>query len=163
MFISLIAAMTPDHVIGFNGQLPWKVPEDLKHFKTLTTGHTVVMGRKTFESIRKPLPNRTNFILSRAIPTHRPADTQWFVNLADAIAAAENSGENELFVVGGAEIYSLAMPVADRMYISMIQLDTPPVGDTWFPQWDPKEWRLDTRRQSAGVEFLTYQRIRRHG
>ncbi len=159
MLISLIAAMTPDRVIGFNGQLPWHVPEDLRHFQMLTTGHTVLMGRKTFDSIHKPLPRRTNLILSRQIPSPCPAGTQWFTHLSEALAVAEQSGEQELFVVGGAEIYALTMPVADRMYISLIQLDKPAVGDTWFPRWRPEEWRLDERRSTSGVEFLTYNRI----
>lgn len=160
MLISLIAAMTPDRIIGFKGQLPWKAPEDLKYFKALTAGHSVLMGRKTFDSIRKPLPNRANLILSRAIPEHPPAGTRWFVNLSHAVAAAQESGESELFVAGGAEIYALAMPLADRMYISMIQLDKPAVGDTWFPFWRPEEWRLESRRPSTGVEFMIYNRIR---
>lgn len=159
MLISLIAAMTPDHVIGFNGQLPWHVPEDLKHFKNLTTGHTVLMGRKTFDSIRKPLPNRTNLILSRKMPAHIPPGTHWFTGLKEAIAMAEKSGETELFVVGGAEIYALAMPLADRMYVSIIKLDSPVMGDTWFPQWQPNQWRIVQRRESGAVTFLTYDRL----
>ncbi len=159
MIISLIAAMTPDHVMGLNGQLPWNVPEDLKHFKRLTTGHTVLMGRKTFDSIRKPLPNRTNLILSRQIPAHIPPGTHWFTDLNKAITVAKKSGEPELFVVGGAEIYAMAMPLADRLYISIIKLDAPVIGDTWFPQWQPAQWRLASRRELPGVEFLTYNRI----
>jgi dihydrofolate reductase len=158
MLISLIAAMTPEHVIGLNGKLPWHVPEDLKHFKTLTTGRTVLMGRKTFDSIRKPLPNRTNLILSRRIPPQPPSGTQWFTKLQEAIATAERSGESELFIVGGAEIYALAMPLADRMYISIIKLQDPVSGDTWFPKWDPAQWRAEHREQRPNVEFITYRR-----
>ena len=159
MLISLISAMTPDHVIGWKGQLPWHVPEDLKHFKNLTTGHTVLMGRKTFDSIRKPLPNRTNLILSRQIPAHIPPGTRWSTDLKEAIAIAEKSGEKELFVVGGAEIYALAMPLADRMYVSIIKLDSPVTGDTWFPKWNEDDWRIAERRESNGVDFLTYYRV----
>lgn len=151
--------MTPDHVMGLNGQLPWNVPEDLKHFKRLTTGHTVLMGRKTFDSIRKPLPNRTNLVLSRQIPAHIPPGTHWFTDLNAAITMAKKSGEQELFVVGGAEIYAMAMPLADRLYISIIKLDSPVIGDTWFPQWQPAQWHLDSRRELPDVEFLTYNRI----
>ncbi len=158
MLISLIAAMTPDHVIGRKGQLPWHVPEDLKHFKVLTTGHTVLMGRKTFESIAKPLPNRTNLILSRKVPTILPAGTQWYTELRDAVAAAQKSGERELFVVGGAEIYTLAMPLANRMYISIIKMNPVPDGDAWFPQWQVDQWRLQESRVLPDVEFLTYYR-----
>ncbi|MGC9261414.1 MAG: dihydrofolate reductase, partial [Phycisphaerae bacterium] len=119
----------------------------------------VLMGRKSFDSIGKLLPHRTNLILSRQIVAPRPAGTQWFTRLSEAIAAAEQSGEQELFVVGGAEIYALTMGLADRMYISMIHLDKPPMGDAWFPQWRPEEWRLEARRQASGVEFLTYRRV----
>ena len=159
MLISLISAMTPDHVIGWKGQLPWHVPEDLQHFKRLTTGHTVLMGRKTFDSLGRPLPKRRNLILSRNIPSPIPAGTQWFTQLPEALAAAEDSGEQELFVVGGAEIYALAIPLADRMYISIIKLETPAIGDTWFPKWNEDEWRVAERRESKGVDFLTYYRI----
>jgi dihydrofolate reductase len=156
MHISLIAAMTPERVIGLNGKLPWNVPEDLKHFRTLTTGHAVLMGRKTFDSIRRPLPNRTNLILSRTIPTSVPPGTQWFTDLTQAIKAAESAGEQELFIVGGAEIYKLAMPLADRMYISIIKLPSPAVGDTWFPKWPDEQWQLQSRRELPGVEFHIY-------
>ena len=159
MLISLISAMTPDHVIGWKGQLPWNVPEDLQHFKRLTTGHTVLMGRKTFDSIRRPLPRRRNLILSRRIPSPIPTDTQWFTQLQEALAAAKNSGEQELFVVGGAEIYALAMPLAERMYISIIKCETQVTGDIWFPKWNEEEWRIAERRESHGVYFLTYYRI----
>ncbi len=159
MLISLIAAMTPERVIGLNGKLPWNVPEDLKHFKTLTTDRTVLMGRKTFDSIHKPLPNRTNLILTRRIPPDPPAGTLWFAKLEDAIATAKNSGESELFIVGGAKIYALAMPLADRMYISIIKLHEPVAGDTWFPHWDPAQWAVEHREERPNVEFLTYRRV----
>lgn len=160
MHISLIAAMTPERVIGLNGKLPWNVPEDLKHFKTLTTGHAVLMGRKTFDSIRRPLPNRTNLILSRTIPAAVPSGTQWFTDIAHAVKTAESAGEQELFIVGGAEIYKLAMPLADRMYISIIKLPSPATGDTWFPQWPDDQWRIADRRHSERVTFLRYDRLR---
>ena len=160
MLISLISAMTSDHVIGWKAQLPWHVPEDLQHFKRLTTGHAVLMGRKTFDSIGKALPRRRNLILSRRIPDATPADTQWFTQLQEALAAAKQAGEQELFVVGGAEIYALALALADRMYISIIKGETHVTGDTWFPKWNEDEWRVAECRQSQGVDFLTYYRIR---
>ncbi len=159
MLISLISAMTPERVIGWKGQLPWHVPEDLQHFKRLTTGHCVLMGRKTFDSIGRPLPRRRNLILSRRIPDPTPADTQWFTQLQEALAAAKQAGEQELFVVGGAEIYTLALPLADRMYISIIKCQTQVTGDTWFPKWNEEDWRIAESRQSQGVDFLTYDRI----
>lgn len=93
------------------------------------------------------------------MPAHIPPGTHWFTDLKEAIAMAEKSGETELFVVGGAEIYALAMPLADRMYVSIIKLDSPVMGDTWFPQWQPNQWRIVQRRESGAVTFLTYDRL----
>jgi dihydrofolate reductase len=160
MLISLIAAMTPDYIIGDNGNLPWYIPEDLKHFKKLTSGNTILMGRKTFNSIGKALPNRKNIILSRNIPPFIPNDTQWFTSVEDAIAYSKKSGTVELFIIGGSEIYSLFMPIADRMYISVINLTEKITGDTFFPKWNNSEWKIECSEIVNNIEFKIYNRIK---
>ncbi|HMD54265.1 MAG TPA: dihydrofolate reductase [Phycisphaerae bacterium] len=158
MRINIIAAMTPERLIGVKGKLPWHAPEDLKFFKRTTSGHAVLMGRKTFQTLPGPLPKRRNLILSRTLPTNPPAGTQWFTNLSVAAEEAFKDGETELFVVGGAEIYKLALPLCDRMYLTIVHLAKPVTGDTWFPQWNQDEWELTDKKEIDNLEFLTYSR-----
>lgn len=158
MRISIIAAMTPERLIGVNGKLPWNAPEDLKFFKRTTSGHAVLMGRKTFQTLPGPLPKRRDLILSRTLPANPPAGTEWFTSLSIAAEEAFKDGETELFVVGGAEIYKLALPLCDRMYLTIVHLDKPVTGDTWFPQWNQDEWELTDKKEIDNLEFLTYSR-----
>ena len=135
--ISLIAALDSNFAIGFDNKLPWHLPDDLKRFKALSTGKTILMGRKTAQSLGRVLPNRQNLVLSHA--THAPfAGMQMVQSWQAALAACES---DELMVIGGGEIYSLALPVASRMYLTHV--DTRLVqADTYFPAFDVSAWRI---------------------
>jgi dihydrofolate reductase len=129
--LSLIAAIGPHNELGAGNRLLWHIPEDLKHFKAVTTGHTVIMGRRTFESLGKPLPNRTNLVLSRS---------QNGLSLELALASLED--ESEVFIIGGAQIYAQTIDRADRLYITHIKAPLPEGGaDAFFPIIDPDRWR----------------------
>lgn len=156
MQVILIAAMTPDRLIGSGGTLPWHEPEDLKFFKQTTTGHAVIMGRKTFDSVKKPLPNRRNIVITRDKSWH--ADGVDVVHSLDAaLELCRQRNEAEVFVVGGAEIYALALAVADEMLITFV--DRPNLaGDTWFPKWNPSDWIEEESRQSGSLRFVRYRR-----
>ncbi len=134
--ISIIVAVAENGVIGDKNALLWHISEDLKHFKALTTGHPVVMGRKTYESLGRPLPNRPNVVISRQeleLPGCRVVHS-----LSEAVALFP-AGE-EVFVIGGAQIYAEALPLADRFYLTRVQHSYE--GDTRFPAWDASHWRL---------------------
>ena len=129
--ISIIVAMAQNRTIGVNNTLPWRCPEDLRHFKALTMGHHMIMGRKTFESIGRPLPGRTTVVVTR----DRELNIEGCLvahSLPDALAACSN--DSQIFIVGGAEIYAQAMPLVDTLYITEIQQDV--TGDAHFPYFD---------------------------
>ncbi len=133
--ITLIAAMAMNRVIGINNTLPWDLPEDLQHFREQTMGKPVVMGRKTFESIGRPLPGRNNIVISRN--SSLEIDGVTIVGSIDE--AIEAAGVvPEVMVIGGASLYELALPMADKMVLTIIGID--PVGDAKFPEWNPLEW-----------------------
>lgn len=158
--ISIIAAMAKNRTIGVNNTLPWRCPEDLKHFKALTMGHHMIMGRKTFDSIGKPLPGRTTVVVTR----NRALQLEGCVmahSLHEAIAAC--AGDAEIFIVGGAELYAQAVPLADTLYLTEIQQDV--AGDAHFPLFDATEWhelareaRSQESPQPLRYHFVTYQR-----
>lgn len=129
MIISIIAAMASNGAIGRDGGLPWHLPADLRRFRELTTGHTVIMGRKTFESIGRPLPERVNIVITRQAGFGEPGVTV-AGSLEEALSMA--SGEGEVFICGGGEIYLQALPLADRIYLTLI--DRPFDGDAFFPE-----------------------------
>lgn len=167
MKISLIAALTQNHVIGKNNDLPWQLPDDMKYFMQTTKQHHVVMGRKNYESIPekfRPLPNRTNLVVTRQIDFVAPHCT--VVNsLEKGIAIAKATAEQELFIIGGAEIYCLAMPLADRLYLTEIQADLS--GDTYFPPFDKRIWKEVSRRHHPADErhlyafdFVIYEKVK---
>lgn len=159
MRISMIAAMTDQRLIGNAGQMPWHVPADLKFFKATTLNHTLLMGRKTFASIgNRPLPRRRHLIISRTTP-QETLGVEWYTDIAQAIRAAKNAGETELFIAGGGEIYQLALPLADRLYITRIHHPTISSGDTYFPAWDPTQWRQTSQQEAEGCTFVIYDRI----
>lgn len=160
--ISVIAAMAANRVIGQNNRLPWHLPEDLQHFKALTMGHHIVMGRKTYASIGKPLPGRTTVIVTRNMDYAVPGSIA--VNSIDAAVAACH-GDSEIFFVGGAEIYAQALPIADRLYLTEIKRDFP--GDAFFPAFDPADWREVSREKHVSRDeppfeyhFVIYDRKR---
>lgn len=150
-------------MIGRDGAVPWHLPADLRHFKRLTTGHTVIMGRRTFASVGRPLPNRRNVVVTRD-SSYRPDGVVVAPGLAEALALAAD--ELEVFIVGGAELYRLALPRADRMYLTIVHAEVP--GDTYFPPFDPDEWRLEREerhtadaRHAHPFTFRWYVRRRR--
>jgi dihydrofolate reductase len=132
--------MASNRVIGANNALPWHISSDLKRFKALTMGHHIIMGRKTFESIGRVLPGRTSVVLSRN-PAYRPTHALVAADLGAALALA--AGDSEVFVVGGAEIYRSALPVADRILLTEINRDFD--GDTFFPEIDLTTWHTVSR------------------
>ncbi len=138
MIISLIVAHDRNRVIGYQGKMPWHIPRDLRHFKRLTMGHCVVIGRKTFESIGKVLPGRHWLVLSSQKRENVDGKLTWVSSVEEALEIAKQHGERELFVAGGSQIYRLFMPIADRMYITLINSVYP--GDTYFPQYDSSNW-----------------------
>lgn len=158
--VSLIAAMAENRVIGRADALPWHLPRDMRHFKRLTVGHTVVMGRRTFETLPAPLSDRRNVVLTRD-PAYRRSGVDVVHTLDAALAAA--AGSDEVFVAGGAAIYRLALPVADRIHLTVVHATVP--GDTDFPDFSMEEWRLveDLRfaadaRHAFACSFRRYER-----
>jgi len=135
MVISIIAAMDRNHLIGDNNQLPWHLPADFAHFKSVTMGKPIIMWRKTYESIGKPLPGRTNIVLSRN-PDLQFEGVECVSSFEDAVALVADSAE--LLVIGGSTIYQMLLPQVDRMYITYV--DGEFKGDAWFPDFDESEW-----------------------
>ena len=158
--ISIIAAVARNRVIGIHNRLPWRLPADLKYFRRTTLGHAVIMGRKNYESIGRPLPQRLNIVLS-SDPGYRAPGCQVAHSLAAALAAAGD--DPEVFIVGGAQVYAQAMPLAARMYLTLIDAEF--AGDAWFPEYDEREWREIARTGHVPepdnpyrFSFLTLQR-----
>lgn len=131
--ISLIVAMSQNKVIGSNNAMPWHIPGELARFKRITTGHAIIMGRKTFESIGRVLPNRTNIIITR--DSEYKVEGALIVNSLDEALrqAKEADGSEELFIIGGGEIFKQAMPIADKLYLTLVHKDVD--GDTYFPDY----------------------------
>ena len=140
MTITLIAAMANNRIIGQNNQLPWHLPEDLQYFKEQTLGKPIIMGRKTFESIGKPLPKRTNYVITRN-PDFSAKGVTVCNSLDEALAQTKEAAET--MIIGGASIYELALPLADKMLLTYIDADFP--GDQQFPQWDSDQWQIESR------------------
>jgi dihydrofolate reductase len=163
--VELVAAVAANGVIGRGGQLPWHLPDDLRHFKTLTLGHPVIMGRRTFESLVRPLPGRRNIVVSRTLAALPPAGVEVVASVADALRlAADHDGP--IYIVGGAAIYAAALPGAQIMHLT--ELDDPVAGDTYFPNYDRADWQLTSAvrherdaRHAIGFRFCTYARTRR--
>lgn len=151
MTVSIIVAKAKNNAIGKDNQLLWHISEDLKRFKALTMGHPIIMGRKTFESIGRPLPGRRNIVISRNF-TREGVETASSVE--DALARCQ--GEDEIFITGGGEIYRQTMDIADRLYIT--DVDCEPDGDTFFPEIDPGLWKEDAREDHEGYSFVNYTR-----
>lgn len=141
MLLSLIAAMDKNRVIGTNGRLPWHLPADMKHFRTTTQHKPIIMGRKTLESIGRPLPKRHNIILTRN-PSYTFAGCTIVHSLEEAIAAAGDA--EETIIGGGSQIYTLFLPLAHRLYLTFV--DTEIEGDVYFPTWAADKWQ-ETKRQ----------------
>ena len=150
MQIVLVAAIGENNVIGYAGQLPWRLKSDLAHFRKLTIGKPVVMGRKTFESIGKPLKGRTNIVVTRDAKFSTPglvAAPSFEQALALARQDAEKRGAGEIMIIGGSDIFAAAMPLADRLEITHVHAS--PQGDVTFPAIDPTVWREVKREEHA--------------
>jgi dihydrofolate reductase len=152
-------------VIGRDNALPWRLPADMRHFKSLTTGHTVIMGRRTYDSLGEPLPNRRNIVVTRD-RARRFAGAEVAHGLDEALALA--AGDDQVFVAGGADIYRLALPRAERIYLTVVHAAVE--GDTLFPELDLDDWRLeeDIRHAADGqhahpYSFRVYHRRRPEG
>lgn len=149
--VSAIVAVSENNVIGKDNDLIWKLPRDMKHFKETTTGHYIIMGRKTFESNGRPLPNRTNVIITR--DKNYTAESCIVVNsLDDALEEAKN--DTEAFIIGGGIIYELAMPFIDRIYLTKIHHSFD--GDTYFPEINMEEWDIKEERKFEPDEKNIY-------
>jgi dihydrofolate reductase len=158
--VSVIAAVADSGVIGCQGTLPWHLPADLKHFKALTTGRPIIMGRRTFESIGRPLPKRRSVIVTRQADYAQPgAETA----RSFKAALARCADEPEVFVIGGRELYQTALPHADQFYLTRVHGNIE--GDVYFPSWSEDEWQLvESTEMPADADhaysmtFFTYQR-----
>ena len=137
--ISIIVAVAQNGTIGDKNALLWHISEDLRFFKRTTSGHPVIMGRKTYDSLGRPLPNRTNVVISRTAENIEGCTIARSLEEAIALFPAEE----EVFIIGGAQIYALALDVADRIYITRVEHDYE--GDTQFPAWDESKWQLVSR------------------
>jgi dihydrofolate reductase len=149
--LSIIVAMSSNRVIGVNNSLPWHLSEDLKHFKTLTTGHTILMGRKTYESIGKPLPNRRNIVISRNLNAFY-GGVEVVHSLEDAFSTSSN--DKEVFIIGGSNIYEQSLHLVEHLYITEIKKAFE--GDAFFPEIDKSLWTesaRETHTSSDGLEF----------
>jgi len=158
--ISLIAAMAKNRVIGKQGEIPWKIPGEQKLFKKITLGHAVIMGRKTYESLGQPLPDRTNIVVTR----QKQYQTEGCLVVHDLSSALNRcpEDEDEAFICGGGQLYQEALPIADRIYLTVIPREIP--GDTYFPDISATEFRV-SQSESIKVEevepyhFFIYERI----
>jgi dihydrofolate reductase len=147
--VSIIVAAAENNVIGRQGQLPWHLPADLQHFKKLTLGHPIVMGRRTFESIGRALPGRTNIVVTGQTNWPAPDGVLLAHSLPEALAlAAEQPGGEEVCIIGGGEIYREALPAVDVVHLTEVHT-TVPDGDTFFPTLSPTTWREETRQRHA--------------
>lgn len=159
MIVSIVVAIAQNNAIGKNNQLLWHLPKDLKHFKDITSGHTVIMGRKTYESVGKPLPNRRNIIITRQNIVVEGCEV---VNsIEDALKLC--TGETEVFIVGGAEIYKQAMALTDRIYLTIVHQEFD--ADTYFPEIKETIWKETERQDHESDEkhlfpysFITLER-----
>ena len=138
--LTLIAAMGKNRAIGLDGRMPWHLPAELQHFKKATMGKAIVMGRKTWQAIGRPLPGRRNIVVSRN-PGFHAEGVDLANSLDDAIAMSES---DEVMIIGGGQLYALALPMANRMVLTLIDIE--PEADTWFPEWDESEWSLTSER-----------------
>ena len=166
--VVLVVAIGENGVIGRTGALPWRLKSELQHFKRVTLNHPVVMGRKTFESLKRPLPQRTNIVLTRRAGEAQPGviyASDLDEALALARADAEQRGVGAIMVVGGSDVFTRTLPIADRLELTRVHAS--PEGDVWFPDLDKKEWReTHSKRYPHGPDdefdytICTYERVR---
>lgn len=160
--ISLIAALSRNRVIGVDGGLPWRLPDDAKHFRRTTMGKPVIMGRVNWETLKKSLDGRENIVVTRQ-RDYAASGCTLVHSIEDALEAAK--GADEIMIIGGEDIYAACLPIADRMYLTFVDADVE--GDTHFPEFDPADWHeiarsehpADTRHAHA-FAIVTYDRVR---
>ena len=165
--VSLIVAMASNRCIGINNELPWKLPEDLKYFKHVTCGKALILGRTTYDSLGRPLPNRTNIVMTRDASWEGPIGTRVVHSLEAALALADavavSNYQDEVVVIGGAEIYAQLLPQVERMYITEVHTEV--AGDVFFPEINTVEWQEISRQKHSdetsgiGYDFVVYDRI----
>ena len=156
--VYLVAAVAANGIIGARGKLPWRIPGELKHFKKLTLGHPVIMGRRTWESLKGPLPQRENIVVTRT-PGYEAAGAAVANSLDAALALC--AGEPVAFVIGGTQLFADSLPIADGMVLTEIQRDYE--GDTWFPGWERAQWKESRREAHTAADgtrfdFVWYER-----
>jgi dihydrofolate reductase len=165
MIISFIVAVAEDNAMGRNNELPWRLPEDLKFFKRTTLGKPVLMGRKTFDSLGKPLPGRLNIVLSGTKDLQLPEGVLLYNDVQEAVDRMQQENADEGFIIGGAKVFELTMSMADRMYITRVHT-TVPDADTFFPEIDHTHWKLVWEekhtaddKHASDYTFQQYDRI----
>jgi dihydrofolate reductase len=166
MIISLIAALSKNSVIGKNNDLPWHLPDDMKYFMQTTKAHHVIMGRKNYQSIPekfRPLPNRTNIVVSRQQNFDAP-NCMVVNSIEAALGIAQSNNEQEVFIIGGSEIYSQGLALATKLYLTEIQAEIE--GDTYFPTFNKSHWKEVSRvhhttddRHKYAFDFVVYEKI----
>jgi len=151
--ITLIAAMGKNREIGLQGRMPWHLPAELQHFKQTTMGKAMLMGRKTWQAIGRPLPGRQNIVISRN-PEFRADGADVISALPEAVGISQSE---EIMVIGGGQLYTLALPLAARMVLTMIDIE--PEADTWFPRWLEQEWQQSSERffDADDINGLSYR------
>ena len=154
--VVLVAAVADNGVIGAGGDIPWSISEDLKHFRATTRDNTVVLGRRTYESIGHPLPYRTNIVVTRD-PTWRAEHVFVATGVAEAIELAQGF-DGDVMVIGGGQVYADALPVATHQVLTEVHAS--PEGDTYYPEWDRSGWRETRRETHEGFDFVWWDRIR---
>jgi dihydrofolate reductase len=153
--VYLVAAVAANGIIGASGRLPWHIPEELKHFKRLTLGHPVIMGRRTWESLKGPLPQRENIVVSRT-PGYEAPGAAVAASLEAALALC--AGEPVAFVIGGTQLFKESLPLAAGLVLTEIQRDYE--GDTWFPAWDRSQWRESQREAHTAADGTRFDFVR---
>ena len=154
--VVLVAAVATNGVIGLDGDIPWSIPEDLKHFRAVTKGNTVVMGRRTFESIGHPLPFRTNVVVTR--------DPSWSFDGVFTASSVESAiqlaqrFEGDVMIIGGAQVYAAALPLAEVQILTEVHQS--PEGDTFYPEFDSSDWQEGHREPHDGFDFVWWERAR---
>ena len=155
LLLALVVAMAKGRVIGKDGGLPWHIPEDLRHFRRVTMGHAILMGRKTWDSIGRPLPGRRNIVITRNRELQLEG-AEVVHSLEEAVALARDGGDSEPRVIGGASLYEAALPLATRIYLTEVDMEVE--GDTFFPGLDESQWRESERRDTDNLSFLIMER-----
>jgi len=151
--LSLIAALGENRVIGVDNSMPWHLPGDFKYFKATTLGKPIIMGRKTWDSLGRPLPGRLNLVVTRQADLQLQG-AEVFTSLEAAVtrakAWAQEQGVDEVMLIGGAQLYAQGLPAADRLYLTRVALS--PEGDAWFPEFDPRQWQLVSNTENPAAD-----------